>query len=572
MNKIKFFMGIFLNPTVMLFTLIYMTLIVAFPGTILTASATNHLVHISEVMAGANGDPSVQFVELRMLASNQNFFTQNGQACVQLEFFDGDNVSQGTFDLAHNPPNSGGQHVLIATSATASQPGAVAPDFFFDPSLHGGVQPISGKVCYQHVTPRPAGCFGAGACVSYGSNTSASIRTQAHLPIEGARSLQVGTAAIVSGDGQNNPTNNLGEGFRIDATTRTLVDVVVTTAAKRVLVNSTQHFTATAIFNDGHTEDVTASTTWRSSDDTVATVDTHGMVMAVGLGTTTIEGTFQHLVGNAVLEVVPRVAAALHICPQAFLNCDPDADPLSSHVSLTVGRSNQFQALAHLSDGTIEEVTSDVDWAGDGDAVVFVSQEGLVAAQDLGTATVTATLDGVESNAAIVEVVNPRLTGHIGFDGDLRPDRGYELTMHIQLFASPADVEGDSPLFDTVVTTTRVAQTRMAGFEVPLHPAHLQTHRDIAIRLPQHSLTSVLRDVEIGSSGADIFVNVVMGDLDQDGDIDQDDLQQLTAAFGTATTAETDAADLDRDGRVGISDFGILSRNLGRHSPIELFE
>jgi hypothetical protein len=51
-------------------------------------------------------------------------------------------------------------------------------------------------------------------------------------------------------------------------------------------------FTATAMYSDGSTKDVTASSTWSSSDPTIATVSSTGLVTGVGDGTAAITASY----------------------------------------------------------------------------------------------------------------------------------------------------------------------------------------------------------------------------------------------------------------------------------------
>ena len=52
-------------------------------------------------------------------------------------------------------------------------------------------------------------------------------------------------------------------------------------------------FTATALYSDGTTKDVTSAATWATSDATIATVSATGLVTGVGDGTVSISATFQ---------------------------------------------------------------------------------------------------------------------------------------------------------------------------------------------------------------------------------------------------------------------------------------
>ncbi len=104
-------------------TLFFSVLLVPF-----AAGATFHFWDITEVYSNADG--SVQFIELATSANNQD------------ELFDHTLVSgiaTFTFPTDLDPDAMGngngataGQHMLVATPAFASQPGAVTPDFVLD--------------------------------------------------------------------------------------------------------------------------------------------------------------------------------------------------------------------------------------------------------------------------------------------------------------------------------------------------------------------------------------------------------------------------------------------------------
>src|SRR3989454_5420239 len=129
--------------------------------------ATNHFVHITEVMAGANGNSKVQFIVIDQEASGQNLWGPNGaaQSRAMLVFFDATGRETGKFKFPANPPTGGTLRTLIATQDFANLPGAPAPDVTIPPLLNA----ISGKVCFKH---NPANIvFQRNECLSYGSFT-----------------------------------------------------------------------------------------------------------------------------------------------------------------------------------------------------------------------------------------------------------------------------------------------------------------------------------------------------------------------------------------------------------------
>ena len=101
-----------------------------------SARASFHLMEISEVLAGYDGDCDVQYVELRMLAAGQN--EVGGQS---LYFFDATDDLLGSVELPTDVTSAAsGDHILIATAAFAAA-SSVTPDFVLPTGLlrpHGG--------------------------------------------------------------------------------------------------------------------------------------------------------------------------------------------------------------------------------------------------------------------------------------------------------------------------------------------------------------------------------------------------------------------------------------------------
>ncbi|MGH8586962.1 MAG: DUF11 domain-containing protein, partial [Gammaproteobacteria bacterium] len=118
-------------------------------------------------MAGANGNPAIQFVELTMLGPNENC-QQSGDidpegpfGCVdgsgfpdfsaaRLFFFNAAGIPIGDpdkgFGFSHNTPIAGaGRSILVATQAFADLTTMPDPDFIMPPMVAAN----AGKVCYK---------------------------------------------------------------------------------------------------------------------------------------------------------------------------------------------------------------------------------------------------------------------------------------------------------------------------------------------------------------------------------------------------------------------------------------
>jgi hypothetical protein len=129
---------------------------------------TNHLgTVIVELLAGANGDSSVQFIEMEG-PCGENFWGPNGGSGsnAMLVFFDAQGNETYRYKFPSNPP-CGNNDVLIATQAFANLPGAPTPEFIIPPVI----SPVSGKVCFKGNTAESFSAFNRNFCVSYGSFT-----------------------------------------------------------------------------------------------------------------------------------------------------------------------------------------------------------------------------------------------------------------------------------------------------------------------------------------------------------------------------------------------------------------
>jgi cytochrome c peroxidase len=165
--------------------------------------AHNHLTRLNEILAGANGDSNVQFVEMIAGAEDQKQWGPQGAETVgraQLVFYDANGSKRGRYVFPSDPP-PGADTVLIATPAFADLTG-MTPDFIIPPSLMA----IAGKVCFKRNPDNP-NAFNVNLCLSYGGSDfngdteGAGAANSAELPILGAQSLSqfqnftVGSAA-----------------------------------------------------------------------------------------------------------------------------------------------------------------------------------------------------------------------------------------------------------------------------------------------------------------------------------------------------------------------------------------
>lgn len=180
---------------------------------------------------------------------------------------------------------------------------------------------------------------------------------------------------------------------------------------------------AYAELSNGLTLDVTYSATWSSSDESVATVDNWARVVAGAIGTTQITASFGGITSSpAELRVVERPALRriqVEIGPCAYPVGIPEVmdpsvppratdeffpDPYCRQV-VRVGATIPLIAFGEFENGEFQEITREVDWNVSPASVGEIDDGGVFTANAEGTASITAALGGVTSDAREIRVV-----------------------------------------------------------------------------------------------------------------------------------------------------------------------
>jgi PKD repeat protein len=72
--------------------------------------------------------------------------------------------------------------------------------------------------------------------------------------------------------------------------------------------------------------------------------------------------------------------------------------------SIEIGSTQQYTVIGTYSDSTMADITNDVAWTSSDTSVATINESGLATAKAKGTTNITATQDGVTSNAAALDV------------------------------------------------------------------------------------------------------------------------------------------------------------------------
>ena len=173
----------------------------------------------------------------------------------------------------------------------------------------------------------------------------------------------------------------------LTVTAAALQSIAVTPANTSLPVGETEQFTATGTLSDGSTENLTSQVTWASSDTTWATINSTGLATAVGAGPVTISATLGSISGSTGLTVTAAALQSIAVTP--------------ANTSLPVGETEQFTATGTLSDGSTENLTSQVTWASSDTTWATINSAGLATAMGAGPVTISATLGSISGSTAL---------------------------------------------------------------------------------------------------------------------------------------------------------------------------
>lgn len=192
-----------------------------------------------------------------------------------------------------------------------------------------------------------------------------------------ASALSVGTTTITFVNGTSTASTLL-----------TVSNMTLSPATSTIVIGATQQF----IINMATTSTTTATSTWASSNNIVATVDQNGLATGLAVGTTTITATNGTNTASAILTVNPL----------KIINISPATS------TIVVGATQQFTATMLAS------TTATSTWSSSDINIATVDQNGLATGKAVGTTTITVT-NGTSTASALLtvnaSVVNPPNSG-----------------------------------------------------------------------------------------------------------------------------------------------------------------
>jgi trimeric autotransporter adhesin len=217
-----------------------------------------------------------------------------------------------------------------------------------------------------------------------------------------------------------------------------LVSISVTPANPSISKGLSQQFTATGFYTDNSSADLTTSVSWMVGEggssgsspqySPLPSALTGGSALSLPTSTSLAsisnsEGTKGKLTAQSVGSVS---VVAIQGSISGSINAQLGAAALQS-ISVTSdystkskGLTEQFKATGVYSDGTIQDLTSQVNWKTDSDAVIVSNEsstKGMVTAIGIGTSIVTGSLNGFSSSKTFT--VSPATIVSIAFQNTI---------------------------------------------------------------------------------------------------------------------------------------------------------
>jgi len=179
----------------------------------------------------------------------------------------------------------------------------------------------------------------------------------------------------------------------LTVSTSAVKSIAVTPATCTLPAGRNVQLKAIATYEDGKTDDVTATAAWKSSNTAAVTVDAKGLVTApaAGTGSSTVTATLEGKSGSSAITVNSGVTlVSLAVNP--------------SNPTIQVGHTQQFTATGTFSDGSTHDVTRDCTWtSSDTKVATITSPAGLATAVAQGSTDITAA-DGAISDKSTLTV------------------------------------------------------------------------------------------------------------------------------------------------------------------------
>jgi hypothetical protein len=196
-----------------------------------------------------------------------------------------------------------------------------------------------------------------------------------------------------------------------------LSGITLTPGSASLTSGGGRQYLATGSFTDGTQQDLTMIASWTAANGSVADVSSFGYAVAQGPGQTSVSAKVGSQTGSSVVIVNSPALARMDICSASvaspLTNCPP-LDVVPTNPTFAALAPYKLIAIGTFADGSRQDITSSVQWTSANPNVASmsndpgipgiatgVSGQGAVTGFVSGTATVTATAEGVSGSSPV---------------------------------------------------------------------------------------------------------------------------------------------------------------------------
>jgi phospholipase C len=248
-----------------------------------------------------------------------------------------------------------------------------------------------------------------------------------------------GVATVSNTPGSNGVATSSGSGATVlsatlggvagsgslTVTTALLATIEITPQSPSTPIGGTEQFTATGLYTDGSTPNITTTATWASSSATVATISnasgSQGLATSAGSGTAEISASVGSLTASTTLTVQDQLVSI-------------SVTPASSVI--TPGAVQQFTAMGTYLSGLVQNLTNSALWSSSNPAVATITAGGTVLSIASGQTVITASVGSVSGSSTLA--VTPIQHVVIIFQENRTPDNLFQDPV---LISNGADIQ-----------------------------------------------------------------------------------------------------------------------------------
>jgi trimeric autotransporter adhesin len=170
-----------------------------------------------------------------------------------------------------------------------------------------------------------------------------------------------------------------------------LASLSITPADATIAQGTNLEFTATGIYSDNTTQDLTAYVTWGSTDASNALFLASGQIHGRAAGRITITARHGRISGSTTLTITQATLVSIAVTPP--------------NPSIAGGTSQQFTAIGTFSDDSTQDITKYVQWDSSSPSVATIGNsvgyQGVAAATTAGRTTITAASGSITASVTL---------------------------------------------------------------------------------------------------------------------------------------------------------------------------